>query len=89
MRGFELRKIEKVRDLCDIEMDWILENYLFGCIKDTYVEISDETEFEPVEKITVKYLVIINNRLYIETADVWKARNGKLYIDKDEAEKYL
>ena len=82
--GFVVRKIESEKDLGD--MDFLLKDYQLEDMLGLHVDIDEEIEITAIDKLTVGFMVVVHDRLYVEQATVWKAEDGTMIIEANEIE---
>jgi len=92
MRGWPLIRIETHKDLERAEMTWLLSNYDFGALRDTYMDdprCVEEVEFEPVGRERVEFSIVVHDNLYHEQVEAYRGRDGKLYVTEEQIESMI
>ena len=92
MKGFRLIKIESLADLEKAKLAfWITDlGYHLKDLKGSYTDATGtETEFEQTEQVTISFAGSVHNRVFVETAKAWKAKDGNLYMTAEELERHF
>jgi len=82
--GFVLKKIESEKDLGD--MIFLLKDYQLKNMLGLYTDTDEDIEIDVIEKLTIGFIVVVNGRLYVEQATVWKAGDGTMIIEANVIE---